>query len=92
MEQEKVKEETAQEEKVVKNKKEEKVEGVEAERLDRMRGELEELGLRLRKLEVFFDSAIYGGLSVDEMVRLRLQYSFMEAYSAVLQDRIHNFK
>lgn len=54
--------------------------------------EYTELGVKVDKLDKFFDSAIYDSLTSEEAVLLRKQFNYMVGYLGILADRIKLFK
>ena len=58
---------------------------------ERVIQEKKELDEKLEKLDTFVRSEIYKTLPVEEQNRLLKQYSIMESYSHILNERIVNF-
>lgn len=59
------------------------------EHINRMEQELEELNVRIAKIEKFIDSnSIYKGLSLIDQELIQAEYNVMKAYSNILDIRI----
>lgn len=58
----------------------------------RVINERDELSQKKFDLHKFFDTDIFAELSIDEQVRLRLQYEYMTLYYEILAIRIQNFQ
>lgn len=53
--------------------------------------ELDELQLKIDKLDGFFDTEEFEDLEAAEQVRLRMQSKIMQVYAEILEERIDAF-